>query len=455
MKNSGFIAAIVVLFVFIAAPVWAQIDQFEPPQKLPDAINSNVAEESLPLVSKDGNTLFFVRTFHPDNTGEGQDIWMSTKNDDGTWTTATNSLGSVNTKVNNAIAGISTDGNTIYLVNTYQGKTQSGIGLSKATRSGSSWSKPEEVQVPGLNPMNQFYSIFVAPEEDVLIISMQDQFSQGQNDLYLSTKNDQDEWSVLQNMGERINSAGDEISPYLSPDRTKLYFSTNGRGGMGGYDIFVSERQGDSWNDWGIPVNLPDGINSPAFDAYFSVYEDSTVYFSSSRNDTIASLYISRIIDPTKDGEDDDDALDELAIENGDTDPLIDDSIVVVGTDNDQIDPRDQIEKGQALDNILYDYDKHFLREESKRALDVVVDALNKDTDLQVRLVGHCDNRGSQEYNLPLSHRRANSAREYIESKGIASNRIDTDGKGKRQPAASNDTDEGRQLNRRVEIYFK
>lgn len=449
MKTISIFAVIITLFATVSAQ--AQLHQFDAPQKLSDAVNSGNAEESLPLLSKDGKSMYFVRTFHPDNTG-GQDIWYSTQSDDGTWTPASNDLGPINTKVNNAIAGITSDGNTLYMVNTYEGKNQSGIGLSKSTRSGDTWSKPEEVNIPGINPVNQFYSIYISPEEDVILISMQDKFSKGQNDLYLSTKNAQGGWTVPENLGERINSAGDEISPYLSPDRKKLYFSTNGRGGMGGYDIFVSERQGDSWTDWGIPVNLPDGINSADFDAYFSVYEDSTVYFSSSRNDTIANLYFSRISTPEDEESDED--LEDLTTENEEDNSMIDENIVVVGSEND-VDPRDQIKKGQALDNIYFDYDEHFLREESKRALDVVVEELKKDTELQVRLVGHCDNRGSQAYNLPLSHNRANAARAYLESKGIAANRIDTDGKGKRQPAASNDTDEGRQLNRRVEIYFK
>ncbi len=455
MKNIKRYISIVALCLTGLISAQAQLTQYEPPQKLSDAVNSSASEESMPLLSKDGKVMYFVRSFHPDNTGGargGHDIWFSTKNEDGTWSPASNNLGSLNTNVNNAVAGVSEDGSTIYLVNTYEGKNESGIGLSKATRTGDSWSKPENISVPGINPVNNFYSFYITPEEDVLLISMQDKFSKGQNDIYISTKDQDGNWNVPMNLGERINTAGDEISPYLSPDRKKLYFSTNGRGGMGGYDIFMSTRQEGSWTDWGIPVNLPDGINSGDFDAYFSIYENGDVYFSSSRNDTIANLYFSVESDPEDDESDDE--LDDLATESELDDSMIDDSIEVVGTDS-EIDPKDQIKKGQALDNIYFDYDKFFLREASKKALDVVYNELQQDPSLQVRLVGHCDNRGSQEYNLPLSHNRADAARKYLESKGIASNRIDTDGKGKRQPAASNDTDEGRQLNRRVEIYFK
>lgn len=448
--------SIVALGVANVLSAQTQFPQYEPAEKLSDAVNSGASEESMPLISKDGNTMYFVRSFHPDNTGGtqgGHDIWYSTKNDDGTWSAASNDLSTLNSKTNNAVAGVSEDGSTIYLVNTYEGKNQSGIGVSKSTRSETGWSKPESLKVPGINPVNEFYSFYITPEEDVLLISMQDNFSKGQNDIYLAVKDAQGSWNVPMNLGDRINTAGNEISPYLSPDRKKLYFSTDGRGGMGGQDIFVSERQGEGWTSWGMPVNLPNGINSGDFDAYFSIYEGGEVYFCSSRNDTIANIYTTVESEPKEmelEPEEEDEIAEEIDVE----DSMVDDTIEVVGADGD-VDPRTQIANGDALDNIYFDYDKHFLRSKSKEVLDVVVRELKNDASLQVRLVGHCDNRGSQEYNLPLSQNRANSAREYLEANGIASNRIDTEGKGKRQPAATNETEEGRQLNRRVEIYFK
>lgn len=448
MNNAKHFIALVAFCTGILS-LQAQELKFDAPEQMSDAVNSSLSEESMPLLSKDGKTMYFVRSFHPDNQGGvngGHDIWYSTKNDDGTWTPASNNLGNLNNKTNNAVAGVSEDGTTIYLINTYEGKNKSGIGVSKSTLTDGNWSKPETIKIPGINPVNDFYSFYITPEEDVLLISMEDNFSKGKNDLYLAVKDQQGSWNVPANLGNMINTEMDEISPYLSPDRTRLYFSTNGRGGMGGYDVFYSERQGDSWTDWGMPVNVT-SVNSGDFDAYFSIYESGDVYFCSSRNDTIANIYKTRISESEEDEDDDEIIAEEAVVE--------DDSIVVVGADTDPIDPKDQILKNQALDNIYFDYDKYFLRAKSKEVLDVVIKELKKDESISVRLVGHCDNRGSQEYNLPLSMNRANAAREYLESNGIASNRIDTDGKGKKQPAASNDTEEGRQLNRRVEVYFK
>lgn len=456
MNSSKLIVSLLSILWCGVALAQSPIKDYGDPVKLPETINSSSAEESLPLLSKDGKVMYFVRSFHPDNVGGptgGHDIWYSTKNEDGTWSQASNDLEALNNETNNAVAGVSEDGSTVYLVNTYKGKNQSGVGISKATKTDKGWSEPVDLKVPGINPISETYSFYITPEEDILLISMHDDFSMGKNDIYLSSKDAQGSWNVPVNLGDRINSVGNDISPYLSPDRKRLYFSTDGRGGLGGQDVFVSERNGESWTDWSMPVNLPAGINSEDFDAYFAVYEDGTVLFSSSRSDTLANLYSTVEIDTDKEEEEEDE--EDLVKKITEADPMVDENIEVVGAHTEKIDPQEQIEKGQAMDNILYDFDKSFLRDASKKALDVLIAELKKDKSLKVRLVGHCDSIGSQAYNLPLSKRRAQSAHDYLVKNGIASNRIDTKGEGKRQPAASNATPEGRQLNRRVEIYFE
>lgn len=456
MNSAKLIVSLLSILWLGVASAQSPIKEYGDPVKLPETINSSSAEESLPLLSKDGKVMYFVRSFHPDNVGGptgGHDIWYSTKNEDGTWSAASNDLEALNNETNNAVAGVSQDGSTVYLVNTYKGKKQSGVGISKATKTENGWSQPVDLKVPGINPISETYSFYITPEEDILLISMHDDFSFGKNDIYLSSKDAQGSWNVPTNLGERINTSGNEISPYLSPDRKRLYFSTDGRGGMGGQDVFVSQRNGESWTEWSMPINLPSGINSEDFDAYFSVYEDGTVLFSSSRNDTLANIYTSHEKVPGTD--EDDDENEDMVQRITEADPMVDENIEVVGAHTEGIDPKSQIEKGQAMDNILYDFDKYSLRQASKDALDVLIKELKKDATLKVRLVGHCDSLGTDAYNLPLSRNRANAAKDYLVKNGIASNRIDTKGEGKRQPAASNATPEGRQLNRRVEIYFE
>ncbi|MEQ1797552.1 MAG: OmpA family protein, partial [Lacibacter sp.] len=104
------------------------------------------------------------------------------------------------------------------------------------------------------------------------------------------------------------------------------------------------------------------------------------------------------------------------------------------------------------LNNVFFDFDKWDLRPESFIELGRVVTLLKENPSIEIELSAHTDSRGSDEYNIKLSDNRARSAVEYIIAQGIPANRIIHHGYGETKPVATNDTDEGRQLNRRVEF---
>jgi len=104
------------------------------------------------------------------------------------------------------------------------------------------------------------------------------------------------------------------------------------------------------------------------------------------------------------------------------------------------------------LENIFFDFDKTTLKSESYEELDKVVDLLNQNPSVEIEIAGHTDSKGSDEYNLNLSQGRAQSVVDYIISRGIEDIRLVAKGYGETLPVASNDTDEGRAENRRVEF---
>ncbi|HTE10743.1 MAG TPA: OmpA family protein, partial [Chitinophagaceae bacterium] len=112
------------------------------------------------------------------------------------------------------------------------------------------------------------------------------------------------------------------------------------------------------------------------------------------------------------------------------------------------------IEIGQVvrLNNVFFDFDKFDLRPESFVELDRVVDLLKENPGIEIEMSAHTDSKGSDDYNMKLSDNRAKSVSQYIISKGIASSRIVSQGYGETKPVAGNETDDGRQLNRRVEF---
>lgn len=269
---------------------------FDIPQALGEEVNTDY-EEAAVMVSPDGQHMYFVRTYFEENVGgdgAGHDIWMSTKTGDG-WSTATNELGPLNTKWDDATIGLSSDGKRIYLLNNYQKEKKRKTGLAVADIKEKGYSKPKYIEIPSAEYDGSFYGFYMNPEETILIISTEGYESEGEEDLYVSLKQD-GEWTIPIWMGETINSEGYEIAPFLSADGKRLYFASNGFGGWGGADIYECTRLDDSWTNWTKPRNLGRNINSRGFDAYINVLPDGTVYFTSKRNGSDANIYKSRIL---------------------------------------------------------------------------------------------------------------------------------------------------------------
>jgi hypothetical protein len=273
--------------------VHSQSLEFTGITRLPAPLNSN-AEESMPLLSPDGKKLFFSRSLYSENTGgqyAGQDIWISDFSQSG-WRKATNNSENLNNKHNNVIVGLNKDGKTVYFVDASPFQKMNGIYSSRALNN--YWTKPQLIYIPGINNQD-FIGFYVSPDFDVIFLSMKTPESRGGEDLYYSVKDATGSWSKPVSLGATINTAGFEISPYLSADKKRLYFSSNGHGGEGDADIFYSERLYDSWETWTVPVNLGNKINSKKFDAYFSIYGDSVAYFASNRDSRYADLYKAQV----------------------------------------------------------------------------------------------------------------------------------------------------------------
>ncbi|MEM9023964.1 MAG: hypothetical protein AAGB22_09490, partial [Bacteroidota bacterium] len=214
-----------------ALAAYAQPGRFSAPVKLPEVVNST-AEEGMPYLAPDGQTLYFVRTFHPDNIGgegSGQDVWSSTF-EDGQWSAPENSF-SFNDEENNAVTGISTTGDTLYLLGTYSKKAQLKKGLALTTDPEGVWKRPSPVSIPGLNIKGDFYVLFMNETADRLVISMNGKNSLGEEDLYICVKRKSGRWSRPIHLGDTVNSTGYEISPFLAEDGRTLYFASVAVGG--------------------------------------------------------------------------------------------------------------------------------------------------------------------------------------------------------------------------------
>jgi hypothetical protein len=276
-----------VLF-FSGRLVTAQILNYTVPEKLPPAINSE-AEESMPLISPDGRKMFFVRAFSADNVGgrlTGHDVWVSDW-DGQVWSKSTNKRFIFNDKNNSAVVGVSEDGNILYLLQSSSTKKLNGLYFAR--KKAGTWLKPEFISIPGLDAFGPA-GFYVSPDFTAIIISMKGKDSKGEEDLYVSLKSIEG-WSIPKNLGPVINTPGFEISPFLTADKKRLYFSSNGHEGEGDADIFYCDRLYDSWETWSAPRNLGDKVNSTKFDAYFSIYGDTIAYFASNRSARTTDIF--------------------------------------------------------------------------------------------------------------------------------------------------------------------
>ena len=139
------------------------------------------------------------------------------------------------------------------------------------------------VKITAYNNYDSTADATISKDENVIILGIESDLSQGGADLYFATRKADGSYMFLQNMGKVINSAADEGMPFLLPDQTTLLFATNGFSCYGDYDIFISRRLDDSWKNWSEPINLGAKVNSGGFDGDPSYDEQTeTLYFSRS-----------------------------------------------------------------------------------------------------------------------------------------------------------------------------
>lgn len=258
---------------------------------IPVALDSNVNtiyNELRPLLSPDGNTLFFSRQNSPANTGglnDDEDIWISKRDTTtGNWMKAENVGRPLNNNGPNFVNSISSDGNILLLLlgNAYYGKNKMTQGVSMSTKDESGqWTRPVNLHIKNDYNKSKKANYFMTNDGEALVMSVQRDDTYGDRDLYVSFKNENGTWSEPLNLGNVVNSADEEGSPFLASDGKTLFFSSKGFSGFGGFDIYLSRRLDDTWTNWSEPENLGAAFNSREDDLFFNFTEtDEYAYFA-------------------------------------------------------------------------------------------------------------------------------------------------------------------------------
>lgn len=465
-------------------------------------------QEVAPIISPDGKTLYFTRSNYPGNIGSAQkqDVWFSTLNDKNQWSEAVNIGSPINNAGDNAITSIAADGKTIYLINVYRPDGSMYFGLSRSFKTKNGWSFPKEYKITNLSGYVGSMELTVSPFGNVMIISVQRSDTEGGKDLYVSFLQADDSWSEPRHLGNVINTADYEGTPFLALDNKTLYFSSQGHSGYGEGDLFLTRRLDDTWINWSKPENLGPAINTPLWDAYINIPATGDYAYFSASDKSLGQEDIFRIR-MTPEIKPDPVAVVTGTIYEAETNKPVRSEIVADIKKNNELftkatfEPEtgeyrlvlplkeiyrisasetgyfpvteeidlsaetgfrtirknlymQPIKAGQQirLMNTMFSQSSAEVISSSFSELDRIVAAMNTYPAMEILLEGHTDNQGEVQKNVKLSEDRVQQVKKYLLSKGIEARRIQTKAWGPAKPIASNSTEQTRQKNRRVEF---
>jgi outer membrane protein OmpA-like peptidoglycan-associated protein len=223
--------------------------------KLEGGINTPYLEGS-PVIAPDGKTFYFSRKDDPQNLGANNldDIWASYW-EDGQWSAAVNITAPVNNAAPNFISGISTSGDIIYIYGSYGDSLRPRLCITKK-ETGRTWSVPKPVSITGFYNRNIRGTFFVSADEQLILLSIQQDDAFGGRDIYVSLKNKDGFWDAPKNLGSRINTSDIEGYACMAADNRTLFFTR--RTGEN-TDIFVARRIGTTWDKWSEPRKIETG----------------------------------------------------------------------------------------------------------------------------------------------------------------------------------------------------
>ncbi len=254
-----------------------------------EALNEPNSEhdEQSPIITPDGKRLYFTVAGHPANVGGKKDLgdiwyseWQGLK-----WGPAIHAGEVLNNDGYNAVIGFSHDGNRMYLGNHAQATTQ---GFSISHKRGDGWSPLEYIRFPDFKNRSPYSLGFFSATAEALVFSAEPFYGygakSGAEDIFVALLLN-GEWQEPKNLGTTINTHRQEWAPSLSEDGKILYFSSNGRKGYGGFDIYFSERMDDTWENWATPVNMGAAINSEGRELnYRTMPASKLALYTSTRN---------------------------------------------------------------------------------------------------------------------------------------------------------------------------
>lgn len=469
--------------------------KFEP-QNMGDSINSTVSEY-FPALTIDGQKLVYTRRVKNFN----EDFFESSRSSTG-WSSSYSLPGSINTQSNEGAQNISQDGQWLIFTGCNFPDSYGSCDLYISFLTNEGWSPAENL---GRNVNTEAWESApsLSPDKRDLYFASNREGGYGGSDIYVTHRLPNGSWTMPENLGPAINTAGNESCPFIHADNQSLYFTSNGHPGYGGDDLFVTRKS--STTKWSVPENLGYPVNTIENEGSMIVSADGkSAYYASDRSDSrggldlymfelrsdlrpAKTLWVSGKVFDKKTSKGLPSAVELTDLRTGEllskvqTDETGNYLVTLpVGRDyafnvnrkgyllfsenfslslnpdsTYHIDiPLQPItaEASVVLRNIFFDNKQSDLKPESAIELDQVVRLLKDNPSVRIEIQGHTDNVGKPSDNIALSNARAKSVIDYLVTKGIDKGRLTFKGLGESRPIASNDTEAGRSQNRRTEM---
>jgi len=481
--------------------------QFEP-VNLGSNVNSEYGEY-WPSLSADESMLVFTVLLPIDKSNpqafqnRQEDFYVSYRDEEG-WTEA-KSLGKpLNTGGNEGAQTISADGRVMVYTACNRRDGEGRCDLYIAEREGAQWLPPKNMRRP-INTVAKETQPSLSYDGRTLYFASDRAGSKGGLDIWYATQNTDGTWNQPVNLGDSINTGGDEMSPFIHHDNQTLYFSSERHVGMGGFDLYRSTLTSDS--TWSKPVNLgyPVNTHNDEMGLIVNAFGNMAYYSSNRRAGYSEDIYrfemplehrpsaVSYLKGKVFDAVTKSPLGASFELVDLNTGKLVNQSVADAQTgsflltlppeinyminvshpgylfysENIEITgqykkdepflvdiPLQPIQEGinMVLRNIFYQTDKYALKQESEYELVKVVNFLNDNPKVDITITGHTDSVGTAAYNKQLSEKRADEVAGFIIGKGIDASRVKAVGMGQEMPIAENTTAEGRAKNRRTEL---
>ncbi|WP_341224819.1 OmpA family protein [uncultured Arcticibacterium sp.] len=468
------------------------------PTLMPDVLNFKDMQY-LPVFTADGSTIYFTAL----TKGADEDIYVSNKVN-GVWAIPKGVSEVINTGLNEGSCTISADGKTMVFTSCDGRESLGGCDLFITRLDENGWSTPQNM---GPNVNSPFWDSQASLSSDgkVLVFSSKRYGGQGEKDLYVSTLGAMNEWNKARNLGKVINTPKDEISPFLHANGKSLFFASNGHSGLGGYDLFLSNKTEKTMTE---PLNLGYPINDGSDQAALVISADGKQAYYTKHTGEKINMYqfdlpkeLKEKFDPTFylkghvfDAESNVALGASIKLINLNTKEVVSEFSADAKTGEylavlpfsgnfglyvehpsyffkslsfsfnseakknnkeleiglDKIDK----EKIEVLSNIYFDEAKWDLKPESLVELSKLSELIWRNPKLKVEIAGHTDDVGTPESNQELSQKRAQAVVDYLISEGLSKDNVTAKGYGETKPRASNDNEAGRSENRRIELRF-